>query len=178
MTVEFLRAHWRKLLVAAAYVAAFLAGYASATGPSPAPVVVEQQRVDEEIEQHVETSQDVRTDEREVVVVYRDRVVEPSGQVREQSIETRTRDRATVEQVVEQATRAEVREVERIVEVRPDPPDWRVTGLVGLQPRLLPPSPGPVVFGAQVERRVTGPVWIGAWGLSNGTVGVGVSVEF
>lgn len=53
-------------------------------------------------------------------------------------------------------------------------PDWRVGGLVGvtLQPALRP------VYGLHVERRILGPVSLGAWGLSSGVIGASLSAEF
>ncbi len=51
-------------------------------------------------------------------------------------------------------------------------PQWRVTGLVGVE---LHASPG-LVYGAQVERRLAGPFWVGAWGHTGAAPVVGLSL--
>ncbi len=57
-------------------------------------------------------------------------------------------------------------------------PDWKVTGLVGLDaPSLLRGGVVPV-YGGLIQRRIVGPFSAGAWGLSTGAVGVSLSVEF
>lgn len=56
-------------------------------------------------------------------------------------------------------------------ETRVSEPDWRVGGMVGL-------SGVGTVYGGSIERRILGPVWLGAWGLSSGAFGVSVGVEF
>ncbi len=52
--------------------------------------------------------------------------------------------------------------------------NWRVGVLVGSETKwpLVP------VYGAQAERRLFGPVVVGAWGLTNGTVGLSAGLEF
>ena len=71
------------------------------------------------------------------------------------------------------SVRTEAREVERRVEVHSPLPDWRVGGLVGLS---LRGGPEPA-FGAEVQRRILGPVYLQAWGLNTGAAGVGVGLE-
>jgi hypothetical protein len=59
--------------------------------------------------------------------------------------------------------------------------DWRVGALVGTQLSLNAErglSVGPVVYGAHAERRIAGPFFFGAWGLSNGSLGLSLSAEF
>lgn len=57
------------------------------------------------------------------------------------------------------------------------PPDWNISVLVGAtkDPWPLPP---PYVAGIHVQRRVLGPIYIGAWGLTNASAGVSIGVEF
>lgn len=59
-------------------------------------------------------------------------------------------------------------------------PDWRLTALVGVQLRIAPSTSlfGPVVYGGQLERRIVGPVYLGAWGLSSGVAGASLSLAF
>lgn len=51
---------------------------------------------------------------------------------------------------------------------------WTVSGLVGIQP-LNAKTPA---YGAGVDYRVLGPIEVGAWGLSDGTVGLRLGLSF
>jgi len=62
--------------------------------------------------------------------------------------------------------------------VESNPADWRVSALVGGQLKLSPISFNTLVYGAAVERRLLGPVWVGVWGISSGTAGVSLTLEF
>jgi hypothetical protein len=56
-------------------------------------------------------------------------------------------------------------------------PQWKVQGLVGLSTKDL----GQPAYGVGVERRIIGPIFVGAWGLSKSTeqtAGLSVSLEF
>jgi hypothetical protein len=53
-------------------------------------------------------------------------------------------------------------------------PDWKVSGLAGLQLTNLH-SP---VYGAEIDKRLLGPIFVGVWGLTNSTAGVSVGLEF
>lgn len=58
-------------------------------------------------------------------------------------------------------------------------PDWRIGVQVGASlPAPALPITGPLVIGAQVERRILGGVSAGVWGNTVGAGGVAVSVEF
>src|SRR5690606_36221206 len=76
-------------------------------------------------------------------------------------------------------TRVEVREVEVVREVEgfreigTPLPDWRIGAMIGVDLS----NPGPA-YGLQVERRSFGPIYVGAWGMSTGAIGIGVSVIF
>jgi hypothetical protein len=65
------------------------------------------------------------------------------------------------------------REVTKTVEVTRERPQWRVGPLVGFDLRTRTP-----VYGGIVERRILGPVSLGAVGLSNGTLGLSLTLEF
>lgn len=117
--------------------------------------------------------------------VERVRVERPDGTKIEREIE---REELQAD-VREQAQHVEVREVERVVYqdrqvtkvIEHARPMWRAGVLAGLDVRrvsLIPPSPGPVILGATVERRIVGPIHAGVWGLSSGAFGVSASVEF
>lgn len=67
------------------------------------------------------------------------------------------------------------REVEKLVVTEKSLPDWRVTPMVGVN---ISNGFGQLVYGGEVQRRILGPVSVGAWGLSSGLVGVSASWEF
>lgn len=81
-------------------------------------------------------------------------------------------DRVVEKEVVKFVEHTEVKEKLKLVEA--PKPDWRVGALVGVQVT----SPTSPIYGGIVERRILGPVSAGAWGLSNGTVGVTATLEF
>jgi cytoskeletal protein RodZ len=116
------------------------------------------------------------------VIVYRDRVIKPDGTRIEHEVEQTATDTTTHETVKAESTREVVREVVKRVEIKPAQAKWHAGALVGLDARnvtLLPPSPGPIVFGAEVQHRIADwPLFVGGWGLSNGSFGVGLSFEF
>ena len=66
--------------------------------------------------------------------------------------------------------------VERTITLRPD---WRIGVLAGgsLRPPLVPLA-GPLVLGAQVDRRIVGGLSVGAWVNTIGAPGVAVTLEF
>ncbi len=61
-----------------------------------------------------------------------------------------------------------------IVVIRRTESQWRV-GLMGGVTVL---GPNAFSYGAYAERRLLGPVWIGAWGLSSGYAGAKLGLEF
>lgn len=69
------------------------------------------------------------------------------------------------------------REVEKLVTKEKPLPDWRLTPMIGFNVSNGF-STNQFVYGGEIQRRVLGPVSIGAWGLSSGTVGVSASLEF
>lgn len=163
-----------RIIGLAALVCSFVLGYLAAP---KAAARVEERVV--EVEKVVEKRVEVKVAaEAKRVVVYRERVVQPDGTRVEREIE-RADTVTKVEVKMNTETKRDTkRDVERVEVARPD---WRVGVLAGVDARqvsLVPLSPGPLVFGGIVERRLVGPVSVGAWGLSSATFGVSVSVEF
>lgn len=122
-----------------------------------------------------------------VRVVWRERIVQADGATEEREMEldaevarlvheaeAARREVARLEaQLAHQTTETVevVREVEVVRQVRAPLPDWRLSGMVGLD------IPGAhAVYGASVERRILGPIHVGAWGLSSGSFGVAAGV--
>ena len=129
----------------------------------------------------------------EVVKVKDTQVVERYRRERNQSADGAFREveERNIDSVItEKVTKTEVKvvevekqvvvekEVQKLVKVDPVVKDWHVGVMGGTE--LLAPVP---VFGAEVERRIAGPFWLGIWGnanthLSRGQVGLKVAVEF
>ncbi len=111
------------------------------------------------------------------VIVYRDRVIKPDGTRIEREIEkTETDTKITdARETAKEATHAGTKDREHVV--TSPRPDWRVGAMVGtaltLDPIFLKP-----VYGGFVERRIAGPFSVGIWGLSTGTTGVSLVLEF
>lgn len=91
------------------------------------------------------------------------------------------------EQDTKYVDRDVIKEVEKRVEVikekfvERDRPNWRLGGLVGYNFATLKTNAldmDGVVFGAEVQRRIAGPISIGAFGLSTGTGGLSLNLEF
>ena len=95
--------------------------------------------------------------------------------VKEQEIQYVDRETKIVEVRYVDRVEEKVVEKEKVVTLRPD---WRVTPMVGLNTTGAGWLPGKVTYGAMLERRIHGGVSVGAWGLSSGQVGVGLSLEF
>jgi hypothetical protein len=59
-------------------------------------------------------------------------------------------------------------------------PNWSIAVMPGLDVRQAVGSAGlgGKMLGAAVERRVLGPIWLGAWGATTGTGGISVRLEF
>ena len=115
---------------------------------------------------------------------------ESSHEVEEKNIssvvtETKEVVKVQVVEVEKQVVVTQTNTVERLVEVEkirePVLRNWRVSPMVGVAFDAKPSFNG-VVYGAEVERRIIGPVWVGVWGAGNTTVGgmmgVKASLEF
>ena len=148
-------------------------------------------RVEVRTETKVETRdvihETVKVEVREVeakaksVVVYRDRTVTVEGAVHETSIEkseeTFVATAIASQQAILEATRESASTSTTVT--TPVLPRWRVAVLAGASIREpLLPLAGPLVLGVEVDYRVVGPVWVGAWLNTFGAAGVSVGGEF
>ncbi len=101
--------------------------------------------------------------------------------VRETRIEAaRTADTHRVQQVQQHAETEAHQSVVTLhtIESRPN---WSVSVLAGIQDggkRLVDALPAPAVVGVVVERRILGPVSIGAWGTTARAAGLSLRVDF
>jgi hypothetical protein len=107
---------------------------------------------------------------REVVTV-----VKPDGTRETHATTDTTVDQSRDTHVATETQRVEVKHVETLHEsvTERSRPDWRVGPMVGFDLNR-----GAFAFGAHVERRILGPLSLGAFGLSNGTAGLSLSMEF
>lgn len=147
-------------------------------GRYSAPTKVETKTVTQTVYQDrvVEKRVEVQAEAKERIV-YRDRTVvsHPDGTVEHRDIvrtddSDKTKDTDAVTQLAEhttEVTKAAEKIVERVA------PSWQVNALGGMTWGSWKP-----VYGAQVQRRILGPLWIGAWGLSSGEGGISAGVQF
>lgn len=125
-------------------------------------------------------------------------VTHPSGIVETTKVEDINVSKVVKEQAIQYVDRVEkvveTKYVDRVVEVEKEKivtkeqrvevghPQWRVSPLIGVNVRDLRVvqglSTGPLVYGAEVERRILGPFSAGAWLLSSGQGGIKASIEF
>jgi hypothetical protein len=127
-----------------------------ATGRYLAPTKVE--TVKEEVIKEVEVVK------KDVVVV--ERIVRrPDGTVEE---ERRIEDKSESERRKDQE-RKETKLVENVKA------QWKVSALVGTKDWTNASQP---VYGTSVERRIAGPIFVGAWGTTGKNVGISVGIEF
>lgn len=195
--LTWLRTHRRTALELLGLVVVFCAGWAL---HRPAPRLEAQQRETAQVQQQqhrqVQASAVVhqveqgttiaRAEQHRRVRTHREVHVLPSG---ERTIVTDTAedDSATLETaqqvtvsldlssvlsgVVDRQETASASREASVIQTPAAPPSWRVGGLAGLS------ASGPV-YGGEVSRRVLGPIWVGAWGLSVPAGGVSVGVEW
>ncbi len=164
---------WGSLTAVGLLVAAFSAGRFTA------PVQVETRDVERVVYQDriVEKIVTVKA-KAETRVVYRDRVITKDGTVTEHEVEhtdTKEDTKENTETVAARDVKTEtVKESKTTLR-----PDWRVSTQVGasLNAPLIPIA-GPLVIGAQVERRIIGGVSAGLWLNTYGAAGASLSVEF
>lgn len=192
---------WSHLLIVAAIVGAYALGRHTAR---PAEETHEEVREDqiavttnetteaEEIAEHAVTEEATERTEattERIRIVYRERIVQADGATEEREVELDAETARLLHEV--EARREEVATLRALLaserssaaliqasldlrrELRPSLPNWRVGGLVGVDLGGLSPT-----YGGQVERRIIGPVYVGAWGLSSGQGGLSVGVEF
>lgn len=172
MTREVPRwASW--LAVALLVVAAYSAGRFTAPERVDERTLVRVVTREREVEKRVEVTAKVETR-----IVYRDRIVQPDGTRVEREVERSgavTETAAAHEREVVREVEKRV-EVERVVTVRPD---WRVSITAGAslrEPAL--PLAGPLVLGAQVDRRIAGGFSVGVWASTQGAFGGAASLDF
>ena len=122
------------------------------------PEIKETKKVEESIQKQVDEQSHTQT-----VIVY---TKDPKGQpVVTETItndtETKTKD---IEKVTEQDTKDSI---------PPKRNQWAVSGLFGL------PAPGNTPsYGLHVTKEVLGPITVGAFGMTNGTLGLSIGVTF
>lgn len=128
-------------------------------------VVVAQEKVRVEVV-HVKDTQVVERWHRE-----KTEEKKPDGTVLTKEIEDRNIDSIVKEK--ENSTEVKVVTVEKQVvvekkvevekKIEPVLPNWHVGILAGAAPRFDNPAQTPIMLGVEGERRIVGPVWLGAW---------------
>jgi hypothetical protein len=177
-------------------VAALLGAFGAGRYSRPAKVVtrdvvrvetqvktVVQEKVVHDVAVHTDAKQQTRT----VTVTRwlpapggRTEVVQETHHDAASEAKTDRRAETTAQRQTDQDAHAISRE-DHSVTVEAARPAWSVTALAGAQlggRNLLPGLPAPLVVGAAVERRIFGPVSVGAWATSGAAGGLSVRLEF
>jgi hypothetical protein len=175
----------RRAMLAAALLLALVAAFVG--GRFSAPVQVIEAHVFHAFK--VETVRDVVHEvvhevqaKAETKIVYRDRVIEKDGTVREHEVErtdSKQNDEKTTDgvKVSDRATSTSVlAESSKVTVLRPS---WRVALQVGASLRApFVPIAGPLVLGVSVDYRIFGGLTAGLWLNTFGAAGVGIAFEF
>ena len=128
-----------------------IVGYGIGRYLQPAQIKIKKEEVIKEVEV---VQKDIRIVEREII--------RPDGTKEKEKI---TEDKS------QESTKKE-RDTKESTQVVNTKPDWRINGLTALNNNRN------IVYGLQVERRILGPISIGAWGVTDSTIGLSVGVEF
>ncbi|CAB4127303.1 hypothetical protein UFOVP75_129 [uncultured Caudovirales phage] len=201
VVLGFLKDHWR--VFAALGLAALLlfGGYAFGRYATPPNVVIHETVKTVEVEKQVVVEKEKivyqkvhDTDQKKNVHVEVVEIKHPDGTVETHKTaddKTGTVSHEAAVQYVDRIVEKEVvkyvdREIEKKVEVSSPKPDWRVAPLIGVNgPSALGILGGKpfnalqdLSLGVEVERRIIGPVSVGAWAVSSGQGGLSVAVEF
>ena len=86
-----------------------------------------------------------------------------------------------VDRIVEkEVVKYEDRIVEKVKLVTMKKPDWMIGAMVGYDFKNLDATKfvSGLHYGAHAERRILGPVFLGAWGMTNRDLGLSLSMEF
>jgi len=110
-----------------------------------------------------EIIKEVEIEKRNVVTIIRE-IVRPDGT---KEVETRIVDKTTTEKDKTEM-RSEIKKVKALK------PQWRASIMAGIDGSFK----NPIIYGAQIERRILGPFSLGVWGMTNKTAGFSVSWEF
>ena len=154
-------------------------GFAFSAGRYTAPVKTDVREVERVVwKDRVVEKVVTRKAKAEERIVYVDRVVSPTGEVREKRTThtlTDARELVDLGKTTESAGSTE-KSASSTSTLRPD---WRVGVLAGASLKEpLVPIAGPLVLGASVERRIVGGLSAGAWVNTVGAAGASVSMEW
>lgn len=174
---------WKVAILLLLAVALFLGGRCSRTPETKTVEKVVVQYKDRVVTQTVQS--EAKT---QVRVVYRDRIVirKPDGEIVTHNVvktEQGQSDRvvnATTKTSTNVAATSQVGTSVPAAKTAVDRPRWHVNLLAGVEATALskPQLLGPIALGAQVEYRLIGPLWIGAFGITSGSAGISLGVEF
>lgn len=140
------------------------------------PVKIEEKIVTKEVEKLVEVIKEVKVENKDVKT--KTTIVEEKDGTKTTVIETE--DKSKTETKTDTAKAEEkTKETEASKVTTFSKPQWRVGVLGGVNGSSLnfKEAPG-VVYGAMVEKRLFGPISVGAWGLSSRDFGVLATWEF
>lgn len=201
VVLSFLKNHWKPLSVVAAFILTAVGSYSLGRYGVPERVVIQEKLKVVEVEKErlvvVES-----TVEKKVYVsnesqrIHREeyQVKHPDGteeltkkeDINVDKVVTDTQVKYVDRTIEKEVVKYVDREVEKRVDVTKPSPDWRISPMLGVNAGTIPGAiaagelklADTVVGGLEVQRRIWGPVSLGAWGLTSGQVGVTASLEF
>lgn len=199
--LSFLKNYWKPLSMGLVGLCLAVGGYAFGRYGTPERIVIQEKlkvvEVEKErlvvIEKEV-VKKDHSLDEKQRIHREEHEIKHPDGteerhKTEDINVDTVVRDTEIryVDKIVEKEVIKYVdREVEKTVDISKPMPDWRIGPMlgVGIDGIASAASTGTfdvrqsIVGGVEVERRILGPISIGAWGLTSGQVGLSASLEF
>lgn len=142
-----------------------LLGYAFGRYLQPATVVTKVEQ--HEVIKYVEKSTKEKNNNKDIVIV---ETRYPDGTVKK---ETHIVDKGTI--VIDKSKESsDTKDSKSETIVSNTKPQWKASGLLGVADYSLSNR----VYGLEVERRILGPIFLGAWGMNNKQLGVSLGLEF
>jgi hypothetical protein len=196
---SFFSKHKFKALAVLAFVLVFGVGYWEGHSHVPVKTVIQEKVVEKivtQVQTQVQTSDNVNDQKKddENIHTVTTIVKKPDGTTTTQIVSDTNDDKSDTKVEVKYVDRVQTvtQTVEKTVEVTKTvetaKPNWMVKAMAGAsfnQSKLQPTAPfiNPIYLGLSVDRRIIGPVYLGAWGmtttnLNNNIVGLSLSFQF
>lgn len=165
--------NWKTVVALVLLLTTFAAGRFSAPTKTITSTTAHAEQTTAKTDTHTEAKTEAKT-----VIVYRDRTVvtHSDGTTERRNVETTTTADKVADKTAERAADVvtKIDDKTALKTVQKDAPRLHINALAADDIAHM----GEPSFGAQVEYRIAGPVWVGVLGLSSGTFAVSVGLEF
>lgn len=142
-----------------------LVGYAFGRYVQPATVITKTE--DHEVIKYVERTTKEKDNNKDIVII---ETRLPDGTIRK---ETHIVDKGRV--IIDKSKEgSDTKDSKSETIVSNTKPQWKAAGLLGVADYSLSNR----IYGLEIERRILGPIFVGAWGMTNKQLGVSVGLEF